>query len=91
MPKLPPELVAPAVPVKLPPNPPFEPPPPPNQIVYVKSSAPFALTSLFEGVMITGTMRVQSERKNLSFVDGSSEIALGYVLENGSIEPYQYE
>jgi hypothetical protein len=25
-----------------------EPPPPPNQIVYVKSSAPFALTSLFE-------------------------------------------
>jgi hypothetical protein len=68
-----------------------EPPPPPNQIVYVKSSAPFALTSLFEGVMITGTMRVQSERKNLSFVDGSSEIALGYVLENGSIEPYQYE
>lgn len=68
-----------------------EPPPPPNQIVYVKSSAPFALTSLFEGVMITGTMRVQSEKKNLSFVDGSSEIALGYVLENGSIEPYQYE
>lgn len=68
-----------------------EPPPPPNQIVYVKSSAPFALTSLFEGVMITGTMRVQSEKKNLSFVDGSSEIALGYVLEDGSIEPYQYE
>jgi hypothetical protein len=41
--------------------------------------------------MITGTMRVQSEKKNLSFVDGSSEIALGYVLEDGSIEPYQYE
>jgi len=67
-----------------------EPPPPPNQIVYVKSSAPFALTSLFEGVMITGTMRVQSEKKDLSFVDGSSEIALGYVLEDGNIEPYQY-
>jgi uncharacterized protein len=68
-----------------------EPPPPPNQIIYVKSSAPFALTSLFEAVVITGTMRVQSEKKDLSFVDGSSEIALGYVLEDGSVEPYQYE
>jgi hypothetical protein len=68
-----------------------EPPPPPNQIVYVKSSAPFALTSLFEGVMITGTMRVQSEKKDLSFVDGSSEVASGYVLEGDSIEPYQNE
>jgi hypothetical protein len=68
-----------------------EPPPPPNQIVYVKSSAPFAVTSLFEGVMITGTMRVQSEKKHLSFVDGSSEVASGYVLEGDSIEPYQNE
>ena len=68
-----------------------EPPPPPNQVIYVKSSAPFAPASLFEGVLITGTMRVQSEKKDLSFVDGSSEIALGYVLENGSIEPYQNE
>jgi hypothetical protein len=68
-----------------------EPPPPPNQVIYVKSSAPFAPTSLFQGVLITGTMRVQSERKDLSFVDGSSEIALGYVLENGSIKPYPNE
>lgn len=68
-----------------------EPAPPPNQVIYVKSSAPFAPASLFEGVLITGTMRVQSEKKDLSFVDGSSEIALGYVLENGSIEPYQNE
>ncbi|MET3582632.1 hypothetical protein ABID19_005694 [Mesorhizobium robiniae] len=68
-----------------------EPPPPPNQVIYLKSSAPFAATSLFEGVMITGTMRVQSEKKDLSFVDGSSEVASGYVLEGDSIEPYQNE
>ncbi|NGN44732.1 DUF3299 domain-containing protein [Mesorhizobium sp. CGMCC 1.15528] len=66
-----------------------EPPPPPNQVIYLKSSTPFAATSLFEGVMITGTMRVQSEKKDLSFVDGSSEVASGYLLEGESIEPYQ--
>lgn len=68
-----------------------EPPPPPNQIIYLKSSAPFAPTSLFEGVMVTGTMRVQSEKKDLSFIDGSSEVASGYVLEGERIEPYQGE
>ncbi|MBZ9704950.1 MULTISPECIES: DUF3299 domain-containing protein [unclassified Mesorhizobium] len=68
-----------------------EPPPPPNQVIYLKSTAPYAPAALFEGVMITGTMRVQSERKDLSFVDGSSEVASGYVLESESIEPYQGE
>lgn len=68
-----------------------EPPPPPNQIIYVKSSAPFAVGNLFEAVMVTGTMRVRSEKKDLSFVDGSSEIASGYVLEDGSIELHQHE
>lgn len=66
-----------------------EPPPPPNQVIYLKSSTPFAATSLFEGVMIIGTMRVQSEKKDLAFVDGSSEVASGYLLEGESIEPYQ--
>lgn len=68
-----------------------EPPPPPNQIIYLKSSTPFTLTSLFETVMVTGTMRVQAEEKDLSFIDGSSEIASGYVLEGERIEPYQGE
>lgn len=68
-----------------------EPPPPPNQVIYLKSTAPYAPAALFEGVMITGTMRVQSERKDLSFVDGSSEVASGYVLEGEHIEPYQGE
>jgi uncharacterized protein len=68
-----------------------EPPPPPNQVIYLKSSTPYTSTSLFEGVLITGTMRVQSEKKDLSFVDGSSEVASGYILEGESIEPYQFE
>ncbi|MCO4318895.1 DUF3299 domain-containing protein [Phyllobacterium sp. 21LDTY02-6] len=68
-----------------------EPPPPPNQVIYLKASAPYAPTSLFEGVLITGTMRVQSAKKDLSFVDGSSKVASGYVLEGETIEPYQHE
>lgn len=66
-----------------------EPPPPPNQVIYLKSSAPYAPAALFEGVMITGMMRVQSEKKELSFVDGSDEVASGYLLEGESIVPYQ--
>ena len=68
-----------------------EPPPPPNQVVYLKSSTPLAPTALFEGVTVTGTMRVQSEKKDLSFIDGSSEVASAYVLEGEHIEPYQGE
>ncbi len=66
-----------------------EPPPPPNQVIYLKSATPYAATSLFEGVMITGTMRVHTARKDLSFVDGSSEVASGYLIEGETIEPYK--
>jgi hypothetical protein len=66
-----------------------EPPPPPNQVIYLKSSAPYAPAALFEGVMITGTMRVRSEKKELFFMDGSDEVASGYLLEGESIVPYQ--
>lgn len=68
-----------------------EPPPPPNQVVYVKASAPYAAKSLFEAVTISGTMRVKPNRKDLSFVDGSSAVASEYVLEGESIEPYENE
>ncbi|MBB3398685.1 MULTISPECIES: DUF3299 domain-containing protein [unclassified Rhizobium] len=67
------------------------PPPPPNQVIYVRSSSPYGSTDLFEGVLITGTMKVQSAKKDLSFIDGSSEVDSGYVLEGEKIEPYQYE
>lgn len=68
-----------------------EPPPPPNQVIYIKSSAPYAPKAVFDAVMVTGTMRVQSEKKELSFVDGSDGVASGYLLEGESIEPYEGE
>lgn len=66
-----------------------EPPPPPNQVIYLKSSAPYAPKALFDAVVTTGTMRVQSEKKNLSFMDGSDDVASGYLLEGESIVPYE--
>lgn len=68
-----------------------EPPPPPNQVIYLRSSAAFAPKALFESVMVTGTMRLQSENKNLSFMDGSDDVASSYLLEGESIEPYEGE
>lgn len=68
-----------------------EPPPPPNQVIYIKSSAPYAPKALFDAVMITGTMRVQSQKKDLSFVDGSDAVASGYTLHGDGIEPYRSE
>jgi len=67
------------------------PPPPPNQVVYVKSSKPYESVNLFEGVLITGKMKVQSQTRDLSFIDGSSDVGSGYVLEGETIEPYEYE
>ena len=67
------------------------PPPPPNQVVYVKSSSPYQITNFFEGVMITGKMRVQSAKRDLSFMDGSNDVDSGYILEGGTIVPYDYE
>lgn len=66
------------------------PPPPPNQVVYVKSSSPQQVTDFFEPVMITGNMRVESGKRNLSFMDGSDDVDTGYILERAMIEPYDY-
>lgn len=66
-----------------------EPPPPPNQVIYLKSSAPYVPKALFEAVSITGTMRVKAENKSLSFVDGADDVASSYFLEGESIEPYE--
>jgi len=67
------------------------PPPPPNQVVFVKSSSPYQITNFFDGVMITGNMRVQSAKRDLSFMDGANDVDSGYLLEGATIEPYEYE
>jgi hypothetical protein len=65
------------------------PPPPPNQIVHVKTDQPFEFTGLFTPVWVTGRMSAAASRKSLYLIDGSSDIDIGYSLQASQVEPYK--
>lgn len=65
------------------------PPPPANQIVYVKLTEPYKVASLFEPVWITGKMATEAASRNLSLVDGSAPVETGYRMDGILVEPYQ--
>ena len=55
------------------------PPPPANQLVYVRSSAPFVATGLFDPVQVTG---------RLDSSDTSTELArIGYTMQAEAVRP----
>jgi len=58
------------------------PPPPPNQMVYVKSAGGISLKSVHEAYWVTGKMRVEQTTTNLG--------AAAYALDADKIEQYQY-
>jgi hypothetical protein len=64
------------------------PPPPPNQIVYVRFSAGYKLPSLFSPVWVQGQMRVDHSERELFLVDGSADIPVGYHLVASLVETY---
>ena len=65
------------------------PPPPPNQIVFVKVTEGIENRGRFTPVWVTGEMSVKAARKNLFLVDGSSGIDVGYSLQARQVEPYK--
>ena len=65
------------------------PPPPPNQIVYVKLENGIENAGRFTPVWVTGEMTVKAATKNLYLVDGSSGIDVGYSLRASQVEPYK--
>ena len=65
------------------------PPPPPNQMVFVRLERPRVMTGLFEPVWITGRMSVETSTKALFFVDGRASLETGYTLSARKIEPYE--
>ena len=65
------------------------PPPPPNQIVYVKLEKGIANAGRYTPVWVTGEMAVKAAKKNLYLVDGASGIDVGYTLEASGVEPYK--
>lgn len=58
------------------------PPPPPNQIVYVKVRKGIALDSIYEAYWVTGRMSVQNKTTRLG--------AAAYALNADKIEVYKY-
>ena len=65
------------------------PPPPPNQIVYVKTAEPFMVRELYTPVWVTGRMSTKSSTRALFFVDGTADIDVGYALRVEDIQPYE--
>lgn len=64
------------------------PPPPPNQMIYVKPDKPFESEELYAPVWATGEITVGLGRRSLELVDGSSEVDFGYTMAATKIEPY---
>lgn len=65
------------------------PPPPPNQIVFVKLKKKYVVSELYTPVFVSGVIRTEATNKALSLVDGSSKIAIGYHMEGEAILPYK--
>ena len=65
------------------------PPPPPNQMVFVTLRDEYEVQNLYDPVWITGQLQVEQASRSLSFVDGTSDVATGYVLSGVAIEPYE--
>ena len=67
------------------------PPPPPNQIVLVKTAAKksYNTNQLYDPVWVTGVISAQSTVKDLYLVDGSAGVDIGYAMQANRIEPYE--
>lgn len=65
------------------------PPPPQNQMVFVKLSEPYLVESLFEPVWITGRIVVERTKKILPVSDGKIPVSAGYTIEGATVEPYK--
>jgi hypothetical protein len=65
------------------------PPPPPNQIVHVKSAKPFEMKGMFDAVWVTGRMATSAGKRSLHLVDGSADVEIGYSMRATLVEPYK--
>ena len=67
------------------------PPPPPNQIVHVKTPQKkgYSSKNLYSPVWVTGVITAKSMVKDLYLADGSAGINIGYTMQAKRIEPYK--
>jgi hypothetical protein len=66
------------------------PPPPPNQIVHVRTEQGYTTDGgLYTPVWVSGTMKSEQRTSSLELVDGASDIPSSYLLDATSIKPYE--
>ncbi|MEM1313201.1 MAG: DUF3299 domain-containing protein [Pseudomonadota bacterium] len=58
------------------------PPPPPNQLVFVRAAEPYQVAGLFEPVWVTGDFNASAAETELAEV--------GYIISEAGIEPYEF-
>jgi len=61
------------------------PPPPANQMVYVKLDQPYESEALFEPVWVEGVLTADKGTHELSYVDGQSDVSTGYTMRGVSV------
>lgn len=65
------------------------PPPPANQMIFVRLEKAYKLEDIYTPVVITGRLAIAKTQKTLSFVDGQANIATGYTLDAVGVELYR--
>ena len=65
------------------------PPPPPNQIAFVRLKKKLIVKDLYTPVWLTGTIRTKATSKALSLIDGSSNVSVGYHIDGEAVEAYK--
>ncbi len=65
------------------------PPPPANQMVFVRYDEGFDVDELYKPVWISGEMRAQSQTNALNLVDGQADIETTYFVQAVSVEIYK--
>jgi hypothetical protein len=65
------------------------PPPPQNQIIWVKSAKPVEVKGNFDPVWVSGTLRLRRQDRTLFLVDGLVSVASGYTLDGALVTPYE--
>lgn len=65
------------------------PPPPKNQIVYVRLAKGYAYTSIYEPLWVSGEITTGDRTTKLYLVDGSDDINSGYSMLESTVSPYK--
>jgi len=64
------------------------PPPPANQMVFVRYEQGFEVDELYKPVWISGEMRAKNQTQVLDLVDGQADIETAYVMDATTVEIY---